>query len=265
MKSIHAFKQFNTTIGTRKKNYFTSKPVELWIAELSKKDLSHSTILSRVSALKYHCDTNNKDSSILSTPRIKRLLKGIKMKTPPKKLTKALSHKQLHKLILASSKLFQKNLKIKINSMLSLAFYGFLRPSEYCNTKAGHTLLHKNIRLKKRSLSFTLPTYKHAYQSSEIKVAATHDPTCPVRWLKKYLALDNDNSSIYLYNMDAQLFRSHLTALCKKAHLAPIGPHSLRHGGATWAAHKGWSDARLKAHGRWNSEAYKLYVRAKIN
>lgn len=250
-------------MGIQKNRRFTAKNIELWLTDLSLKHLSHSTILSRVSALKYYCDTHNIDPCILATHRIKRMLKGIKSKAPVKKITKALSQKRLIRLISTSSALFPKQLTIKINSMLSLAFYGFLRPSEYCNTTSNHSLLRKNITLKRSSLSFTLATYKHAVKASEIKVTATQDASCPVHWLKKYLALTPANTSPRLYDMDAQLFRSHLTALCKKAHITPITPHSLRHGGATWAAHKGWSDARLKAHGRWNSEAYKVYVKAK--
>ena len=34
----------------------------------------------------------------------------------------------------------------------------------------------------------------------------------------------------------------------------------LRRGGATWASLQGWSDSRIRAHGRWSSGAFKKYI-----
>lgn len=37
--------------------------------------------------------------------------------------------------------------------------------------------------------------------------------------------------------------------------------HSFRRGGATWYSEQGLTDAKLRALGRWKSEAYKCYVK----
>lgn len=39
-----------------------------------------------------------------------------------------------------------------------------------------------------------------------------------------------------------------------------LTPHSLRRGGASWASMQGWSDSRIRAYGRWSSNAFKKYV-----
>ena len=39
-----------------------------------------------------------------------------------------------------------------------------------------------------------------------------------------------------------------------------VTPHALRRGGATWASLQGWSDSRIRAHGRWSSGAFKKYI-----
>lgn len=37
--------------------------------------------------------------------------------------------------------------------------------------------------------------------------------------------------------------------------------HSLRAGGATYFAARGWSDDRIQALGRWSTDAYRIYIR----
>ena len=70
------------------------------------------------------------------------------------------------------------------------------------------------------------------------------------------------SASGVLFSMIYNEFKTMFSVVCDYCKLDGVAPHSLRHGGATWASLRAWSDARIKAHGRWNSEAYKAYVRA---
>ena len=67
-----------------------------------------------------------------------------------------------------------------------------------------------------------------------------------------------------LFDVTLQEFRATLEDVRLAASIRThLTPHCFRHGGATWAANQGWPDARIKAHGRWKSDAYKRYVHAR--
>lgn len=56
-------------------------------------------------------------------------------------------------------------------------------------------------------------------------------------------------------------FSSAVKIRARQAGLADRSGHSLRIGGATWLAHRGWSDTEIMSLGNWNSNAYLRYVR----
>jgi hypothetical protein len=183
--------------------------------------------------------------------------------TNPAKTPATRSH--IKRLAVAAKKILPRKEHSCFVAMITLAFYGFLRPSEFCISPANHHLRWKSVKLGKhrRSLRLTLNSYKHSSQPSTITVAATASSCCPV---KKFLAYSKTQGSVKkqpLFDVSLADFQStlkHVAAVAKiKSHLTP---HSFRHGGATWAAKAGWPDARIRAHGRWKSDAYKRYVRA---
>ena len=79
--------------------------------------------------------------------RLKLILRGIKKCSPPSKLVSVLSHKQLVSVVRVSKKVLGKMKGRSFADMITCAFFGFLRPSEYSITRAGHEVLVRDILL----------------------------------------------------------------------------------------------------------------------
>ena len=172
--------------------------------------------------------------------------------------------KHLKLLIKVSSGLQNKKDHYQFIAMLAVAFYGFLRPSEYCITPSNHHLNWNDVQFSKKGkqVRLFLRSFKHSKGKSTI-VLHPAKICCPIYWLKRYRSLFANCHHTPLFDMTAKDFHRVLKNLCDTAKIkTKLTPHSLRHGGASWASKQGWPDARIKAHGRWRSDAYKWYVRA---
>lgn len=232
-----------------------------WIVDLYDSGLSHSTILSHLSAIKHFCYSSDIEVTF-DTKRTKLLLKGIKNAGPPLSSKKRLSHKSLMKLVASSSLHFSDDQVHQAKAMVTLAFYGFLRPSEYCSDTP-HSLSKGQVLLKDSHITLKFSTFKHSREPVKIKIACTKDSTCPVKALRRYMKTplyQLPSNSVFSTTM--ALWRSQFKGWCKSAELKTLyTPHCLRHGGATWASSNGWPDSRIRAHGRWHSNAFRTYIK----
>lgn len=264
-KQLFKFKSFCQDIGEELPQAFQNESVELWLAHLKEGGAACSTIRSHLSALRHHCLLHNTPAN-LNSPRIQLILKGIQREAvtglPPKRPV-TLSH--LRRLINASQTVHGEGLEHnRFSAMISLAFYGFLRPSEICTSSAKHELKWTNVKFgtKKHSVRITLVTYKHSQQANSIKIKRTNTKSCPIKWLKRYKNTYK-NKGTAVFPITVRDFQTTLEKMKQKAKIKThITPHCLRHGGATWASNQGWTDAKIKAHGRWRSNAYTRYVKA---
>jgi integrase len=241
--------------------------VELWLTHLRGKGLAHGTILSHLSAIRHHCLRHNVPTDA-SAPRVRLLLQGIKKDSRKAARTKAVvSKSHLRRLIAASESVLDEEQHYRFVAMVTLAFYACLRPSELCSSAAGHDLKWRDIKLgkKARSVRVTLRTYKHSSAHGKVKVAALGTGSCPVSNLCRYMTRHGEmEGAAPLFDVTVQEFRATLEDVRLAASIRThLTPHCFRHGGATWAANQGWPDARIKAHGRWKSDAYKRYVHAR--
>lgn len=264
-KNIQNFEQFCKSIGVRLPKQLCENVLELYIAHLNLKGFAHSTIMSHVSAIR-HFNICKNISATLDSPRISLALRGIKNNQPTQQNKTAVSISHLKRLLLTSRQTLQYPAGCRFRAMICLAFFGFLRPSEFCITSAGHELKWGNLKLDKRArnVRLTLPTYKHK-QTNDIdvvKIASTGHSYCPIKNINAYLAVYNGRRGTPLFNVTVAEFQSTLKSTCNSAHIkSSLTPHCFRHGGATWASNQGWPDVRIRAHGRWKSSAYKRYVR----
>lgn len=231
-----------------------------WLASLHQQGRAASTIMSAISALKYHANLHRlnipwKDAQFcMFTAGLKR--------TSPSQTRLAISTAELAAMQDRCSQLFPLELAVTLKAVLSIAFYGFLRPGEVCNSKAGHTLRRADVELLPTHLLITFYSYKHSKGDKKtIKVEETKESTCPVKSVSEYIKLVPRQPEDSLFPMSVSSF-SHLFKQVKKAAGLPpnLSPHCLRHGGATWASNKGWSATKIQAHGRWSSDAYKVYI-----
>jgi len=101
-----------------------------------------------------------------------------------------------------------------------------------------------------------------------ISLPASHSQLCPVRLLKSYVARrPNFTGPLFCHFGGSPVTRYQFNAVLKKSLLA-IGvdvkkykSHSFRIGAATTASIQGISDEKIKELGRWESKAYKTYIR----
>ena len=167
-------------------------------------------------------------------------------------------------------------LDLRLLSICTLGFAGFLRYSELANIR------RNNIIFRKKYIKVFIEkskTYKFR-EGAWIFIAKTYNITCPVSILKRYLKRlqISPSSEDYIFKgfYYSKKLRQHV---CKKAKKPlsysrareivlkafetiglpknKFGLHSLRSGGATTAANAGIPDRLFKKHGRWRSEKAK--------
>lgn len=161
-------------------------------------------------------------------------------------------------------------------SMLTVAFFGLLRISEYCDGG----LRMENVALHDWGFKLTIPHSKTSTHPVDICVVARgdKDDLCPARALRAYLALIHP---LHLRSPLTPLFLKHplmsagVTAesFTQRIHVfaAVLGKnsklyagHSLRRGGATALYIAGVPEAIIQQHGRWKSLAVRGYLEASV-
>lgn len=241
-----------------------------FIAKLHLDGLASATILTYVSALKFYCKRHNVKND-LDSPQTKSILKGarnvpLSIAGPPKN---ACTINQLQRLVDLAKIQYSNYEAVLICSMFSMAFFGFLRVSEYALTPAGHTLKYTGCTREQGGLTISLLSSKTSKQRVALTLGKFEpcSAICPVALFDAYVRMRPATASPYLFiRADKTAITSsdisrYLSELSASAGFAGITSHSFRIGGATWAARAGWSDAAIRAHGRWHSNAFLNYVR----
>ena len=239
--------------------------LELWVASLSRKGVSYGQVLSGLSAVRHHVKKHGRNAK-LSSHRLELMLKSLKKKkkTTPEKKAVTLSHL---KRLCRVSNILNTPEALLLRAMTTLAFFGFLRPSELCMSTSGHTLLRKDVKLGKNETCcyVRFKTFKHSVATQKIKIDKQAPRLiCPVENLSAYLdSTTTASPERPLFDITTTEFKNTLDTLCHAAKIkSKITPHCFRVGGATWASKQGWSESRIQSHGRWKSGAYKTYIKA---
>jgi site-specific recombinase XerD len=263
-RQVKKFQSFCRQLGAKTPKCFSDGTIELWIAQLYKEGLAQNSIACHLAALRYHCLKKDIQHHV-DAPRVRLMLRGVKMKGRGNKAKAVVTSSHIRRLKGAAKRILHGSEYIRFLAMISLAFYGFLRPSEFCISGANHHLRWKSIKLGKRerSLRLHLKSFKHSSRPGLVTVPATTGPCCPVRCFKDYIKTWKSSDKDPLFNLTIPEFQDVLEQVATAAQIkSRLTPHCFRHGGASWAAKAGWADARIKAHGRWKSGAYRRYVSA---
>ena len=158
----------------------------------------------------------------------------------------------------------------------SLAFYGFMRVSEFTSPSSANNFsppgLHwSDVELLSSSVSLTLRQSKTDpfRKGQRITITATNTSTCPVRALHRYANLipqANRCGPLFNGGRFAPLSRVQVTSAIRQllqgtdVIQSHYSSHSFRIGAATTAAAAGLPATLIKALGRWKSNAYETYV-----
>ena len=161
----------------------------------------------------------------------------------------------------------------------ALAFFGFLRSSEYTapTVKSYHrksTLQRSDITIERTRMIVHVKASKTDpfREGMSLSIARTGSSMCPVRAIKKYCQVrPNMAGPLFCTSTGQYLTQAMMSRLVKNTLKANninsdrYSSHSFRIGAATTAASAGIPDWTIKTLGRWSSDCYQRYIRLPLH
>lgn len=250
-----------------------------FIGHLFLQNYSPSTIFSHISAISFiHklCNIPDPTQAFVT----KKILKGCQAVGSRRDTRMPITGPILQKLIVAlEHTVSQYSLRLLLRALFLLAFHAFLRLGEITakSLNAVNSVLQRSdITFKQENnllegVQIVMRDYKTNKHHVPIIISLQACPNslyCPVQALYKYLALYKHSSGPLFQTMDGlpitySVVTSHLKAAIQFIGLSPdqFKGHSFRIGAATHAASLGFSENVIQKLGRWNSDAFKHYIR----
>ena len=159
-----------------------------------------------------------------------------------------------------------------IRTMYIMGFFGLLRIGEMTIGQNKRVVIYKQqVEINDGYVKLKISHFKHnkSLKPVELILPAQVDKSiCPVENLRKYLILRGNHSGPLFCFKDGtpvsrQFFTNQLKINISFCGLNPhlYQSHSLRIGGASYYAELGMSDSQIRLIGRWNSDAFKRYIR----
>lgn len=251
--------------------------------------ISHATIKSYLAGIKNYYIENGLGNQLVRPDgqpmlSLELILRGIKKQSGKPKLKRLpITSEVLRRLCqVLNGKVFGVYTDALMKSACCLAFFGFLRCSEF-TTEKNMFDVQTNLCLSDMSIKLGNDiTEARLYlkasktdpfrQGCVIPYFSVSDSICPVKALSEYMALrvtfgTEPNSPLLLLNNGQALtrhaFLNMLTTTCIQAGISPSGfsGHSFRIGAATTAAKHKIPDHLVQKLGRWTSDCFKTYIR----
>jgi hypothetical protein len=242
------------------------RTIRLYMAFLAE-TCSGDTIANHISAIRTFCQTNSIPcGEIMDNYIISRSIKALKHLKPTlkKQAKRELTVEHLQAIF---PKLDMSFYDHKVFwSMITLGFYGLFRLGELTkHTDTRRHLRYKHVKWHANGVIITLPASKtdQNYVGAEIFIKRTSDVTCPVAALRWMMQGNNNESNLLFYTSKGiatrSWFISHLNHMISKD--AGLSGHSLRRGGASFAAAQGLTHEQIMRLGRWSSNSFRIYLR----
>ncbi|XP_006822086.1 uncharacterized protein LOC102804103 [Saccoglossus kowalevskii] len=164
------------------------------------------------------------------------------------------------------------NDKLMLWSAFTLAFFGFLRVSEFTATSASTfdndgTLLGSDVLLTDDLIVTIKASKTDPFRRGQVvTIAPTQSSICAVRAFRNYNPAALNAPAFCFTNgkfLTRQAVTYHLRDLLLRAEVPNVSnytSHSFRSGAATTAAEANLPDWLIKVLGRWRSDAYQLYI-----
>ena len=242
-----------------------------FLAYLFEKGTAYGSAVAYLSALSYF----HKISSVHDTTKdfnVIQVLKGFKRNRLSATPCQALSFNEvslLHRTVPALG--LDTYPACLFETMLTLGFFLGLRIGEM--TASPHNLLFDSITINDGCLKVVFLSFKHsATPSSHILSSSQLESSlCPVRQMKKYVAMRGSRSGPLFLNLGKPVHRNFFCTNFRRV-LKRCGfdtkfysPHSLRVSAARYWASQGLSDSQVRLRGRWRSNAFRKYMRGAVN
>jgi len=266
LKVLQDYKVFASSFNMANTVPLNTGVVLLYLSKLQLNKYSASTITSRLSALNYyHKLSGHKD--ITSNFIISRFITGLNKSgsSGDTRVPVTIQHlqclcDQVHSMSTC------KYYTLLYRSLFTLSFYAFLRPGEVTSS-ANNIQLH-NITVTSGAATITFTKFKH-HTGPPVLISITAVPQgwCPVRSLSSYLLIRGNQPGPLFANMDGSPITYNQYSSFFKLVQSALGlsavyqPHCFRIGAATHAALLGIPEESIRRMGRWESSAFKKYIR----
>jgi hypothetical protein len=265
--------------------------VVYFVTYLAMKGLAYKTIKLYLSAIKFDVACSGSPDVISTNFALQQVLRGIKKSNSNPRLIRlpitinvlSAMEAHLHSVLNALDRVMWR-------ACMRLAFYGFLRVSEFV-APSPHQF-DPETHLGAADVSFYYNTGGLSHMSIHIKqsktdpfrvgqtifIGATCNARCPVQALQAYMSMSPPGGDISrgspspLFVLQSGIYLTRATFVQKIKHLlslAGISPsnhnsHSFRSGAVTTCSHMSASvsDSTIRALGRCKSDAHHLYDRA---
>lgn len=256
----------------------SSSSLALFISYLCARGLAPATIKSHLSAIAYvHKMKGFPDPT--KTFVIEKLLVAIGRRSRADirlPISRSLLYQLVNALKNTNSSAYQRSL---YTAMFLIAFYGFFRSGELACKSHKHPdqvvqfkqisfLVHEE---QIRAVKIVITRFKHNTNNRPFVIMIDREPSeplCPVQCLIDYFQLRGyDNGPLFSFADHRGVSITQFNLELRRAlifcglDVSRYKSHSFRIGAACHAAEKGFSDAQIRALGRWNSDAFKLYIR----
>ena len=237
---------------------------------------SYNTIVTYTSALSFVCKLYNIEN-IPNLFIVRKLLTAIQRTSYRPYTRLPITHSILKQLIqnIMDNRKLTHYVRSLLIAMYTLAFSAFLRIGEIVSTDPLKCLQYEDCSLnidsvtKSKQLMIKLSQFKGNISGIPfmITIPASHDTFCTVAFMEQYLKLRGSlPGPLFLFN--GKGVNRNFFALNLRFHLRISGydpqfykGHSFRIGAATTAASLGMTDQEIQKLGRWNSNAFKRYIR----
>lgn len=272
---IKAFQAFRFSLGLPEVWPPSIQTVVDFISYLSLKGAAASTARSYLSGIGYRC----KILGVSDTTQcflVKKLILGMSRSGSEGDKRLPITIDLLQRVIRVLPAVCSSNFEaVLFASAFTVAYFGFFRIGELVvdsSFKLNHALDISNVKFGEQDkvLEVLLPHSKtdQTAKGCVIALSAVSSLVCPVTLMKAYLAIrPKVQGPLYRHFSGAVVTRYQFSSVLKKA-LKALGidsnrfkSHSFRIGAATSAASKGFSEDGIKQLGRWESKAYKSYIR----
>ena len=239
----------------------------LFVVYMQQEGYASTTISSYASALGYAhklADIPDPSSSFLvrkSLQTVRKIKPAFDKRLP---ITKHILETLFMSTELAFKDMYIKNL---YQSMFLLSFHAFLRVGEI--TTSPHILHLADVATTAEQITIRFRSAKHsAGNSQQVSVQAMQNSRfCPVKSVLTYLkGRGTLPGPLFLLNGRSVARQEFVKTLKNLLTMAGIpadrfNSHSFRIGAATTCAENGASDAQIRELGRWQSDAFKKYIR----
>lgn len=250
-----------------------------FVAHLFQQRLAPATISTYVAAIGYVnkiCGYKDPTQSFLIKKLLNSIQRGTYQRDNRLPITPEILEKLTASLRYTTSSAYQYHM---LKAMYLLAFHAFLRVGEMTNNRSSSNVLQfEDIKVVKNSsgtlcqLELTFHSFKGHYNIRPITLAISatsqKPDLCPVQAVQQYLYLRGQQSGPLFCFPRVQPVSYGYFSDCLKHSLSWAGlshlrvtTHSFRIGAASYAASRGIPDDEIQQMGRWQSLAFKRYIR----